>query len=276
MKGARMAIALVGWAACGAEAPAMPGNGDVIAPRLAAAAPAQGAVDVYPAHLDGGMVPRVRIALRFDEAMDPGEAMLAWAAVGGEVHRVTGTWSADGMELVAEIVGSALTAQPPLADRTMYEVDFGALRDVAGNAAEGDALRFTTGTFDPLLNHSCGHVFFGPYATASAAATASMAAPRTDAPHTRYTVAIPPGGGFARLRLATAATCHLFIDGDVPIALETAAGEAVAIERAATPDACEGIRERATFHLAALEERYLRFGAAAEARFIVELVPDGT
>lgn len=285
MKRTRVAVAIAGLAACGAQAPAED-DGDGVAPRLVATSPVQGATDVYPARLYGGMVPRVRIALRFDEAMAPDVASVTLTgaarraelreATGAETRELAGAWSEDGTELVVEVVGSGLTSQPPLADGAMYEVDVGALRDRAGNRAVGGPLRFATGTFDPLLNHSCGHVFFGPYATASAAATASMAAPRTDAPHTRYTVAVPAGGGFTRLRLAAAATCHLFVDGDVPIALEAATGEARPVARAATPDACDGISERATFHLDALEEVYLHLGAGPEARFIVELVPDGT
>lgn len=270
-----------------ADAPSVDApNADAIAPRLVSSEPAQGAVDVYPARMFEGMAPRVRVVLRFDEPMDRERAVIEWGPAGGARQSLAGVWSDGGAELVADITAPPLTGQQPLADRTAYEIDVRGLRDASGNAVDPGALlddglvRFTTGAYDELLNHSCGHVFFGPYATATAAAAPGPVAARTDTAHTRYTVNLPASGdgfaGYVRLRAGSAATWHLFLDGDPGIALETPAGDALPIAIAPTPDACTGIAQRATFHVAQFDERFLKFGPAqsASVKFIVEVVTD--
>lgn len=285
-----MLAGVVGLVACGGammDGPSDSPVGDAVAPHVVTSAPARGATDVYPGRLFGGTLPRVRITIQFDEPMDTGRATVGWSAVGGELQQATGVWSEDATQLVVDIVGSPLTGLPPLADLTAYEIDLASLGDVAGNAVapevglEAGKLRFTTGVYDPLLNHSCGHVVFGPYAEVVAAAAASPLAVRTDVPHTRYTVVLPdtqgPRSGYTGIRAPSDATWHLFLDGDEPLSLETETGEPLAIATTPTPDACDGIRRRVTFHLAALDQRMLHLGPQAEpvTKFIVEIVPDG-
>jgi hypothetical protein len=239
---------------------------------------------VYPARLAGGTSPRVRVSLRFDEPMDPASGPVEWSAQGEPRAPLAGTWSSDGTTLELVILGSPIAGRRPLDDLTLYELDLRALRDLAGNTVEPAAgladglLRFTSGVYDPLLNHACGHVVFGPFAAATATAAATPLAERTDTAHTRYTIALPGTGGshagYTRLRAVSAGTWSLFLDGEVPVALETDAGVATPVALTAMPDACDGITHRATFPLTALEQRYLRLGpiAAAEARLIVEIV----
>ncbi len=262
-----------------------PGVPDTTPPRVAASSPPHDAIGVYPARLFGGTVPRVRITIRFDEPMDPARATVRWGATGGGMAaQAIGTWSPDAFELVIDLLGAPLTGQRPLADLTGYELDLGDLRDPAGNGVVPDVgldagkLRFTTAAYDPLLTHACGHVVFGPYAEVAAAATPSPLAARTDVAHTRYTVSLPDAGGnrtgYTRIRATADATWHLFLEDDRPVALETEAGAAVPLVTEATPDACDGIRHRATFQAAALDQRFLRFGPQAEpvTRLIVEVV----
>lgn len=263
------------------------GSTDRTAPRVVASSPLHGAPGVYPARVFGGTAPRVRISVRFDEPIDPDAALVAWSAVGGAPGYATPAWSPDATELSVELVGSSLTGQPPLADLTTYQLDLGDLRDAAGNRVAPDdgltagMLRFTTGVYDPLLNHACGHVVVGPYADAVAAPSPSPLAPRTDVAHTRYTVALPDAAsgraGYTRIRAPAAATWHLFVDGDAPLALEDDAGAARPLASAVMPDACDGISRRLTFEVAALDQRFLRFGPQREpvTRLIVETVAGG-
>ncbi|MGN6104916.1 MAG: Ig-like domain-containing protein [Kofleriaceae bacterium] len=264
-------------------------SGDAVAPRLVAADPMPGAVDVYPAPVTGGAAPRVRIVLRFDEPMDPLRGQVEWGPAGAPRQPRVGTWSSDRRELVVEIQGTPLSGQRPLADRILYELDLRALRDLSGNRVDGDVLveggvlRFTSGVHDPLLEHSCGHVYFGPYATATASAEPTPNAARTDISHTQYTVHLPPDPdapglrrGYTRLRSAAASTWHLFLDGAYPLALEAAGGEVIPLDVVPAPAACVGITHRATFTLAELDERWLRIGpqAAESLELFVEQVTE--
>jgi hypothetical protein len=169
----------------------------------------------------------------------------------------------------------------PLQDTTAYEVELQGLRDLAGNPAQFSAssngrLHFTTGIYDALLNHSCGHVAFGPFSEVLAATTPGAQAPRSDTAHTRFTITLPgavaPYAGFTRLRAGTDAIWHLFLDGDFPLTVQDALGEPLALVRSPTPRACSGITHRVTFSLRALDQMFLGIGPGVSpvVRFIVE------
>lgn len=271
----------------GSEPEPPPPDPDQTAPRVVATSPMQGASGVYPAPLDADTAPRVQISLRFDEPMDPETSSIALVSAGGVTEpAAAAAWSLDQTQLTLTYAGSPLAGRRPLADDTSYALDLRGLRDRAGNALDPGApldqgtLRFTTGAYDPLLNHSCGHVLFGPYATAQAAPTRSSIAARTDTAHTRYTVSLPAAGdahaGYTRLRATSTATWHLFLDGEVAVALESQLGEPLPISLAATPAACAGITHRATFHATELDQLFLRFGPqpAPEVKLVVELEAD--
>lgn len=253
---------------------------DLRGPTVESSSPAHLETEVYPAPVFGGTAPRVTVTLRFDEAMDPTQRQVTWGPQGGAMQAVMGSWTTDRRGFSFEIAG-ALSGRRPLEDRTGYQVSLQGLRDLAGNPAtldgQTDSLRFTTGTYDALLNHSCGHVLFGPFVALTAAASPSPQAPRSDAAHTRYTVSLPgaaPFSGATRLRAPANATWHLFLDGDLPISVLDAQGQPLALTRAVTPRACDGISHSVTFALAELDQVSLIFGPqpAATARFIVEQV----
>jgi hypothetical protein len=50
-----------------------------------------------------------------------------------------------------------------------------------------------------------------------------------------------------RLRPTSTSTWHLFLDGELPVQIESAAGDALPVTIAPTPRACDGISHRATF-----------------------------
>jgi hypothetical protein len=236
---------------------------------------------VYPAQVYDGTAQRVRITARFDEPMDPARATVAWGAAGGPPTELAGSWI-DPATLVVDIVAPPFTGQRPLEDDTAYAVDLSALRDAAHNPVEPDVvldagmLRFTTGRYDALLNHACGHVELGPFATVTAAAAPGPTIARTDTAHTRYTIAVPEPttGGFTRGRAVAAATWTLFLDGPVPIDVQTERGVAVAAPIAPAPAACAGITHRLAFDAEADDRFYFHVGpgTAPEHHLILEIV----
>jgi Bacterial Ig-like domain len=255
---------------------------DLQPPEVVISSPAHLEEGVYPAAIIGATAPRVRVQVRFGEPMDPLARAITWGAVGGAAKPAQGTWSEGASVFHFDITAPVLTGQRPLDDHTTYEVELAELRDLAGNPARraaGDSrLRFTTGQYDALLNHSCGHVAFGPFAAVTAAATAGPQAPRSDAAHTRYTVTLPgvagEYGGATRLRAAADATWHLFLDRDAPLIVLDEQSQPLPVMRAVTPAACAGISHRVSFSLAAQAQAYLSIGpqTGAEVRFIVEQV----
>jgi Bacterial Ig-like domain len=260
---------------------------DFTAPVVVASVPAHLQAEVYPAPVDGGTAPRVRVAIRFSEPMDPEFRAVSWGAVGGEARAAQGAWAEDLRELSFAIEAPAFAGRRPLEDRTSYQVDVSGLADLAGNPArlaEGapeSALRFSTGEYDALLNHSCGHVAFGPFASVNAAAEPGPLAPRSDAAHTRFTVTLPMaagvGGGYAgytRLRAPADAAWHLFLDGEPAVMVQDLEGQALPVAVRTTPAACRGITHRATFHLRELDQVLLAIGPQVtdKVRFIVEQV----
>lgn len=260
---------------------------DFAAPFVVAASPSHLQDEVYPAPVFDGTAPRVRVSIRFSEPMDPAFREVSWGAVGGQARLATGAWSGDLRELSFAIEAPAFAGRRPLEDRTSYQLELGSLVDLAGNSArlaEGgadSALRFATGAYDALLNHSCGHVAFGPFANVTAAAEPGPLVPRSDAAHTRFTVTLPlaaAGGGmyagFTRLRAPADATWHLFLDGDLEVRVQDLQGQPRPLVRSTTPVACDGIKHRATFELGELDQVLLSIGpqATATARFIVEQV----
>lgn len=259
---------------------------DFAAPVVVESSPAHLEEDVYPAPVFDGTAPRVRVSLRFSEPMDPAFREVSWGAVGGELRKAMGAWSGDLRELSFAIEAAGLGGRP-LQDQTSYQLELSELRDLAGNAARvaeevmGSALRFTSGEYDALLNHSCGHVAFGPFAGVNAAAEPGPLVARSDAAHTRYTVTLPPVtgeagmyAGYTRLRAPADATWHLFLDGELAVSAQDLDGQAVPVVRSTTPAACDGISQRATFELQALDQVLLRIGPQSTdtARFIVEQV----
>lgn len=252
---------------------------DFTAPAVVDSTPRHLATDLYPAPVYEGGAPRIRISVTFDEGMHPEARQVSWGPAGQPRTPATATWSADARTLGFEIVAAPFSGKRPLEDRTVYQLDLSTLRDLAGNPATLDGqsalLEFTTGTYDALLNHSCGHVFFGPFSAVSASGARDLGAPRTDAAHTRYTINLPGGGattGYTRLRASADATWHLFLDGDLEMSVVDSAGSALPSQKSPTPAACAGITHRMVFSLQELDQAFLVFGptAVGSAKLIVE------
>jgi hypothetical protein len=53
-------------------------------------------------------------------------------------------------------------------------------------------LTFTTGVRNGLINHACGHVAYGPFATIGAGPDPASTFNSFDTPHTHYTINLPP------------------------------------------------------------------------------------
>jgi hypothetical protein len=283
---AGVAIAGLGLAGC-ADDPGGEEDEDTSPPLVVSSSPAHLQTDIYPAPVFDISSPRVAISIRFSEPMDPQRREVRWGAVGGAPRAARGVWSEDRLELSFSIEAPPLTGELPLADLTTYRIELDGLRDLGGNAPQlsadstESALQFTSGVYDPLLNHSCGHVAFGPFASLTAASAPGPLAPRSDAAHTRFTVTLPevagaPGtyAGHTRLRAPADATWHLFLDGDLPLTVRDLMDQALPVERRVTASACVGISHRASFALREMDQMILSIGPLSQptAHFIVEHV----
>ncbi len=252
-------------------------------PFVVTSNPGMEATGVYPAQVFNGTAPRVSIRIDFSEPMDSGRRTISWgSADGGTQEELAGSWSADGLVFTADVLAPPATGRHPLEDSTRYAIDLRRLRDRAGNlltpnvvVANGQ-LMFTTGVYEPLLNHSCGHVFFGPYDTVTAAVAPGPTITRTDTAHTAYTVTLPgpPYAGFTRYRAATDASVHLFLDGEDSIKVTDELGVPVLFSVRTTPSACPGISHELLFHTAAGQRFLFEIGpqSTSQRRFIVEAV----
>ncbi len=249
------------------------------APQLLHSSPAHGATEVYPAEVHNGTQEHVKLSFTFDEDMDTSAASITIRAQGQPDATIEGTWSADGRTLVAMVQSNPLLGGPPLLDETVYEVGPGTLVDLAGNSPVLE-LSFTTGRCDPLLNHSCGHVTFGPYGSVTAATAATSSTPRSDTGHTRYTVQLPVSAngyaGFTRMRLVRTGNYHLFLDGDFALTVLDEGLTPLTADRSATPAACDGITHRVSFEGTQDDTVFLQLGphTQPEVRFIVEVEGD--
>lgn len=266
----------------GGDGPASGAGGQASPPRLLSSEPPLGAVDVYPAPLWNGNGEELRLELRFSAAM----RQRADLVLEGDARPRTlrSAWSDDrtllSLTLLPELGSSRL-----LEDETEYAVDLDPLRDDAGASLEPDLgleagrLRFSTGRYDPLLNHSCGHTFFGPFASVAATPAPQDATADIGITHTQYTIALPDEvgghGGWVKARFAVEAPHRLYFDAFTPVVVARGAGEPVQLEPAATPKACPGITHEITLSPPLGDDLRIFLGPQATPlrRVIVELVP---
>lgn len=256
------------------------------APFVVSSSPELEATGVYPAPVWSGLGEEVTLGLTFSEPMQlDGELLLE--ASDHERPPDELTWSDDQTELTLVFRASFEWAHP-LADDTEYSLDLSSLASETGQKLEPDVhlrdrrLVFSTGRFDPLLNHSCGHTFFGPYGSVAAVDEPRASAPDISTTHTQYTVTLPEDdgahSGWLRARFPTKGPYRLYFDADTRLALARAADEdAEEVELERTPAACAGIVYEVTVYPTAGEDLFLRLGPEDEAarRIIVELIPPG-
>lgn len=271
--------------AAGAPSGGVGGALDGPVPYVIVTAPELGETNVYPAPLFDGNGEEFVLELAFSERMRPHEAF----ALAAHDHTRTAhaEWSEDDASLRL-VVRSSVASPRPLVDDTEYRLDASKLESAAGVPVDANVrlrdgeLVFRTGRYDTLLNHSCGHTFFGPFASASASASADTSAPDIGTTHTEYSIALLPDdagtfGGFVRAQFLTAGPYRLYFDGVTPVTRLTSpetAGELASLR--ATPRACPGITHELTLpEVTPGEDLFLFIGpqATSTRRVIVELVP---
>jgi hypothetical protein len=258
--------------------------GSTLRPFVTEANPRLDERDVYPTPLWNGNGEEAVIEVSFSAPMTQTQDYSLEAS--DHVRPLEATWSADATRLT-------LVARPdfafarPLADTTEYALDLSALVSNDGALLEPNrALRdgrlvFTTSRHDALLNHSCGHTFFGPFASVGSGQAADETAPDIGTTHTQYAVTLNRDknayGGWVRANLAMPGQYRLYFDGLVELLVTgTATVTADAFEPTTTPRACPGITYETTIEPQVGEEVFLQLGASADPirRVIVELVPD--
>lgn len=274
-----MLISMVGPISCSdtaVDTPTEPG------PFLLSASPALDETNVYPAPLWRGNGEEFAIELRFSLPMDAGKDLV----VESDDHRhpvSESKWSDDRRQL-SLFVRPDFSSSRPLADERQYALDLSSLVSASGALLEPDLglrerrLVFSTGRYDPLLNHSCGHTFFGPFASVAAAGANDASAPDISATHTQYAVtknALDEGyGGFLKARFPTHGPYRLYFDGEPRIALVENDRETALLPKRSA-QACPGITHEIDLIPRADDDLYFRLGpdATSRDRVIVELVP---
>jgi hypothetical protein len=254
------------------------------APELVASSPLFDATAVYPAPMWNGRGEEFVIALAFSERMALAAELSLEAATGGRPIAEL-VWSEDETK-VSLFVRPSFTSPRPLADETEYWLDTSSLIGASGARLRPDAglrqqrLRFTTGRYDALLNHSCGHTFFGPFQGIGSSGEASASSPDVSTTHVEYTITLRENdgsyGGWLRARFPSPGPYRLYFDGETTVRLRETTGATRELALTATPEACPGIAYQATFSANPGEETFLHLGppASPTRRMIVELVTE--
>jgi hypothetical protein len=252
-------------------------------PYLLEASPADGSTGIYPLPLPDGLT----IGLTFSEAMSHEMSEVGLRAYGVAEKVVPIEWTDSGREAFVTIAANPLTGAPPLLDFTSYALDLSLLTSEHGMPLDpqwnlsGGALSFTTGAFDALLNHACGHVKLGPFHNAAAAEMQGASSAPTDTGHVNYTITLPRTAagyeGYTRVTALVGRSYHFLFDREIQAALVSgnAVEKNLLIEPAAA--ACDGITHRAAFSAEANEELSLHLGPSATSslHMIVEIASDG-
>jgi hypothetical protein len=253
------------------------------APELVTSTPALGAEGIYPAPLWNGKGEEVAIALTFSEPMNLEEELELEA--GDHTRPIAALeWSDDRTALTLFVRGD-FSMTRPLADETEYRLDLSPLVDdsgtpLAANAGLDDGtLTFVTGRYDALLNHSCGHTFFGPFGSVAASAGADLTAPDISTTHVQYSVALREQetefGGWLRARFPGEGPYRLYFDAETSISMTRGTGEAEELALEPTPPACPGITHEVTITDMAGSDVFFFVGPeeVTTRRVIVELIP---
>ena len=253
-------------------------------PQLLRSSPALGAIGVYPAPLWSGQGEEGVIELTFSEPMVlRGELLLDSAEESRPFSEMV--WS-EGATHLALFIRSDFSHPQPFFDATEYWLDTAPLSNESGvqldphKGLEDGEFSFTTGHYDALLNHSCGHTLFGPFATVVAQEEANVAAADIAVTHTQYTVVLPPNEneykGWIRARFPTGGPYRLYFDQEMRLGLSEKVGaEIEALQLTKTPRSCPGITREITLHPTAGEDIFLQLATEDSSlrNIIVELVP---
>jgi hypothetical protein len=234
-----------------------------VRPSVVQTTPALGAKEVYPSPYGDGVKYRVEIAVQFSAEMDTGITELPFGPKGEALPMHPVIWAVDARSLVVAVSPPPLAPQI-LTEGTLYELDLSGLTDVVGQplardvGLEDGSLLFTTGSYDPLLNHSCGHTVFGPFDN-GVASSESPPVFIASATHTQYALSFIGSdereyAGIVGLQLATAGSYRLYFDGFPGLSIVRATSderESVTVEP--TPRSCAGISGQLDVEVAADE-----------------------
>ncbi|HET9954321.1 MAG TPA: Ig-like domain-containing protein [Polyangiaceae bacterium] len=277
-------IALCWALLTGCSAPSAGHQGTIgPAPVLLSASPEVGATDVYPGPVPDGTGERFTIRLTFSQPMQLNSEPRLTAGERALTPKVS--WSSDRNEV--ELMFSAgFSGIRPLPDQTRCSLDLGGFEATDGTPLAARELVFTTGSYDALLNHSCGHTFFGPFATVAAAREPAAQLPNTSTTHTLYTVSLPEAdaesryGGVLRLRFAASGKYRLYFDVLPEVSWlspeRDSDSEAVVPQvPSPAPQACPGIAHQLDFTAEANQDLFLglRRPDAPQLSMLIEQVP---
>jgi hypothetical protein len=229
-------------------------------PIIVSSVPAHGALDVYPSPFGDGRNFRFELTVRFSARMDVTLSALPFGPQNELAEERSIVWSEHGDELTLHVPPPPLAPQI-LRENTTYELALSTLRGANGTrlalGADQRTLSFTTGKYDGLLNHSCGHTEFGPFGSGAAAAlpfAADSGAPGfvVNATHTQFNIALPAAGdeyeGVIGLALSPPGAYRLYFDRDVDVTRLQSSVE-LAMPAEASPNSCPGIRTQVDFEL---------------------------
>jgi len=136
---------------------------------------------------------------------------------------------------------------------------------------------------DEVVEHSCLHAEFGPFASVAAQPYPGTVFNNIDAPHTTHTVMLPASGssyaGAVRYRPTESGDHAFFLTPGTPLALFTNAGSPVPIEREGEipEESCALIDRVGVAHLEAGQSYIVSYGPSSEpdVQTIVEFLGEG-
>jgi len=137
---------------------------------------------------------------------------------------------------------------------------------------------------DPVIEHSCGHANFGPFASATAQAYPGFVFTDISATHTNYTVTLPPSGashgGAVLYSPGQDGRYAFFTTPGVSLQLVDATGQPQSpVIGAAIPDElCAQIEQVAVFALSSSQTYTVVYGPSASAttQTLVEFIGEGS
>lgn len=247
-------------------------------PVLIRSEPALGTEELYPAPLTAAGGEQLRLRFVFSAPLTAGGELTLRG--GTRAPLAMAEWSEDGRQLELIITGALGSAQP-LEDDTRYELDLSSLRDTDGRRLVPDqgldegVFWFVTGRYDALLNHACGHAFFGPFESGAAGEVMDPDVLDIGATHVQYSVSLPQtSAGFAgwvTANFSAQAAHRLYFDAEASVSL--VGGDSLIASPARS--ACAGITHELTLEPPFPEPFFLFFHAQPQRtrRVIVELVP---
>lgn len=249
-----------------------------VCPFVVHSSPELDAQNVYPSPFGDGQGFVFRIDVAFSVPMNTGVENASFGAHDEPPTEHALRWDGSGFELTVLIRPKGLETRV-LRDFTEYRLDLSTLESAEGiplsrsRGLHDGALWFSTSSYDPLLNHSCGHTVFGPFG-GGAAGSEHGEGLVISATHTQYEIQLPANGdvftGFVTLRSFPQGSYRLYFDAPPVLARYTGTSEQT-LHVEAAPESCAGIRAQADLELTSDHDVVLELGSDAPTlQLIVE------